>query len=417
LYSRNVENLFMAGRDISVTHDALGAVRVMRTCGMMGEAVGKAAYLCVRHDTTPRGVYRHHLQMFRQLLDQPGSLRRSSPSGVLVGPDLELASIRGAVPATARFGDPNYNIWCGSVISDHRGKYHMFYSRWPSELGHLAWVTHSEIAHAESDSPIGPWRHRDVVLPERGPDYWDGHCTHNPTIIYADKRYYLYYMGNRGDRVLGKSLNWSHRNNQRIGVAWSDSPAGPWHRADRPLIDVTAGFYDALCCNNPSVTRRPDGSYLMVYKGVGNKGQLPFGGPVVHLVATSASPLGPFTKETDPVFHVPGQMFVAEDPFIWRGADRYWAIVKDNHGFFTHAGYSLALFQSGDGVKWEMARQPLVTTPEMTLAETGEKIHLDALERPQVLLLGDRPAVLYCAAALKPGRDHSMNVGIPLGEL
>src|SRR5262249_3122306 len=40
LYSRNIDNLFMAGRDISVTHEALGAVRVMRTCGMMGEITG-----------------------------------------------------------------------------------------------------------------------------------------------------------------------------------------------------------------------------------------------------------------------------------------------------------------------------------------------------------------------------------------
>jgi len=36
LYSRNLSNLFMAGRDISVSHEALGPVRVMRTCGMWG---------------------------------------------------------------------------------------------------------------------------------------------------------------------------------------------------------------------------------------------------------------------------------------------------------------------------------------------------------------------------------------------
>ncbi|WP_218280841.1 FAD-dependent oxidoreductase [Verrucomicrobium spinosum] len=53
-YSKDVENLFMAGRNISVDHNALGSTRVMRTCGMMGEVVGKAAYLCVRHQTSPR---------------------------------------------------------------------------------------------------------------------------------------------------------------------------------------------------------------------------------------------------------------------------------------------------------------------------------------------------------------------------
>jgi hypothetical protein len=67
LYSRNVENLFMAGRDISVTHVALGTTRVMRTCGMMGELVGMAASLCKQHDTTPRGVYESHLAELKEL--------------------------------------------------------------------------------------------------------------------------------------------------------------------------------------------------------------------------------------------------------------------------------------------------------------------------------------------------------------
>jgi hypothetical protein len=68
LYSRNVPNLFMAGRDISVTHEALGTVRVMRTGGMMGEVVGMAAHLCARHRTDPRGVYKEHLEELKGLL-------------------------------------------------------------------------------------------------------------------------------------------------------------------------------------------------------------------------------------------------------------------------------------------------------------------------------------------------------------
>ena len=35
-YSRNISNLFTAGRNVSVTHKALGTTRVMKTCGMMG---------------------------------------------------------------------------------------------------------------------------------------------------------------------------------------------------------------------------------------------------------------------------------------------------------------------------------------------------------------------------------------------
>ena len=68
LYSRNITNLFMAGRDISVTHEALGPVRVMRTCGCMGEVVGMAASLCKKHDCDPRAVYQQHLDELKQLM-------------------------------------------------------------------------------------------------------------------------------------------------------------------------------------------------------------------------------------------------------------------------------------------------------------------------------------------------------------
>ncbi len=78
LYSRNVPNLFMAGRCISVTHEALGTVRVMRNCGMMGEVVGKAAYVAKVHEANPRGVYQRHWDELAELLRQPHNLRRLS---------------------------------------------------------------------------------------------------------------------------------------------------------------------------------------------------------------------------------------------------------------------------------------------------------------------------------------------------
>lgn len=86
LYSRNISNLFMAGRDISVEREALGATRVMRTCGMMGEIVGKAAWICVRHDVSPRGVYEHHLLLLKDLMQVPGVMRRETLEGPLVLP-------------------------------------------------------------------------------------------------------------------------------------------------------------------------------------------------------------------------------------------------------------------------------------------------------------------------------------------
>ena len=67
LYSRNIGNLMMAGRCISVTHVALGTVRVMRTGGMMGELIGMAASLCKKHNATPRDVYEKHLAQLKRL--------------------------------------------------------------------------------------------------------------------------------------------------------------------------------------------------------------------------------------------------------------------------------------------------------------------------------------------------------------
>ena len=77
-YSKDITNLFMAGRTISVDRHSLGSTRVMRTCGMMGEVVGKAAWVCVRHHTTPRGVYEQYLDILKDLMNQPGAMRRDS---------------------------------------------------------------------------------------------------------------------------------------------------------------------------------------------------------------------------------------------------------------------------------------------------------------------------------------------------
>lgn len=78
-YSRNVDNLFMAGRNISVTHVALGTVRVMRTTGMMGEVVGMAASLCREHGVLPRDIYRYHLDELKALMME-GAGRQGLPN-------------------------------------------------------------------------------------------------------------------------------------------------------------------------------------------------------------------------------------------------------------------------------------------------------------------------------------------------
>ena len=77
----------MAGRCISVTHKALGTTRVMQTCGMMGEVVGKAASVAIRNHETPRGVYENHWAELADLLRLPGKAHRETPSAPLEIPE------------------------------------------------------------------------------------------------------------------------------------------------------------------------------------------------------------------------------------------------------------------------------------------------------------------------------------------
>ncbi|MBQ3749510.1 MAG: FAD-dependent oxidoreductase [Kiritimatiellae bacterium] len=68
LYSKNIDNLMFAGRDISATHMALSSTRVQGTTSVLGQAAGTAAAIAVRHGTTPRGVYKNHLAELQDTL-------------------------------------------------------------------------------------------------------------------------------------------------------------------------------------------------------------------------------------------------------------------------------------------------------------------------------------------------------------
>ena len=102
LYSANVDNLFFAGRNISVSHLALSSVRVMATCALLGEAVGKAAFLAAANDCAPHGVYEHHLEKLQDLLMEADSFlpsKRRKVSAVCTSAALEGAdsSIRNGI--------------------------------------------------------------------------------------------------------------------------------------------------------------------------------------------------------------------------------------------------------------------------------------------------------------------------------
>ncbi|MFR9578771.1 MAG: FAD-dependent oxidoreductase [Rikenellaceae bacterium] len=68
LYSRNIENLFFAGRNFSASHIALSGTRLIAMCGLMGQAVGTAAVMCVEKSCSPRGVYQNYMSELQERL-------------------------------------------------------------------------------------------------------------------------------------------------------------------------------------------------------------------------------------------------------------------------------------------------------------------------------------------------------------
>lgn len=284
-----------------------------------------------------------------------------------------LAAALRPVPRSAFWSQQDWHVWCGSMTRDDDGLYWLFYSRWPKTAGFDGWVTNSEICCATAASPLGPWQEQAVVLRGSGrAGSWDRDVVHNSVVIRHRQRYYLYYMGNYGD-----GSYWNHRNHQRIGAVWATDPAGPWHRLDHPLIDVSPGFveqplvhqslvhqppqptgqpidgssvrmgatetpmqgFDTLMTSNPAVTETPDGRFLMIYKAVGD-GPLPKGGKVICGVAVADHPLGPYQKSGQPIMVNPLHDWSVEDPCVWVQDGRFYALVKDFQGYFTGQGPS-----------------------------------------------------------------------------
>jgi hypothetical protein len=147
-YSRNVDNMFMAGRCISVTHEALGTVRVMKTCGMMGEVVGKAASICVQRECPPSAVYERYWSDMDKLLQLPGKAYRERVDSPMTIPN-------NALPLAGPLGPPtglDPGSLPGTVIDNRQG---IVQGKWTSGTGLPGYVGYDYVyAGANSNASI-----------------------------------------------------------------------------------------------------------------------------------------------------------------------------------------------------------------------------------------------------------------------
>ncbi len=72
LYSKNIENLFFAGRNISATHAAMSSTRVMGTCSLLGQAMGTAVAVCFKNNLKPDELKGKYIKALQQELMDDG---------------------------------------------------------------------------------------------------------------------------------------------------------------------------------------------------------------------------------------------------------------------------------------------------------------------------------------------------------
>lgn len=127
--SRNIENLMMAGRDISASKLAMGSTRVMSTCAIGGEAVGTAAAMAAKHCLTPRAFGKQHIRELQQEIlkndcyligtrntDNKDLARSAAVSATSQKPNFEAVNV---ISGVTRSTEQERNLWCSNGIGKH----------------------------------------------------------------------------------------------------------------------------------------------------------------------------------------------------------------------------------------------------------------------------------------------------------
>lgn len=300
----------------------------------------------------------------------------------------------GKAPLTPAFECEGWWTWGSSVIKGEDGKYHMYVSRFPKSLPfHPGWMVASEIVHAVSDTPEGPYTFSDVALPARGAQYWDGRSTHNPRILRYKGKYCLIYMGSThpfadptyDELTLDSKWCIVGRANKRTGLAVSDSPYGPWERLDAPIIYPEPNTFYSYFVSNPAPVIMEDGSVMMIFKGRAHLEDGKYSGMALG-VAKAESIEGPYTVLNDkqPILRISGEREAEEDPFLWKDEKGFHVIFKDHKGLYTGERGGGVMAHSKDGIHWKVDKNPKAYSRTVEF-EDGSVIMQGQLERPFIL--------------------------------
>ena len=321
-------------------------------------------------------------------------------------------------PVDGGFYMDDYWIWCGSAIAGPEGDFHLYAARWPKTYPFFeGYKLYSEIVHATSPTPEGPYTFKDVALPARGEAYWDGRMTHNPTIHQVGDTYLLFYIGSTWsgpdvppeDAAESSKQNESYANIQ-IGLATSKSLDGPWERRDEPILRPRSGKWDSSIVTNPAPCILDDGSIVMLYRANTPEG-LRLG------VARAVNYESPFVRLADnPVLVFEDGNYV-EDPFIWWTGERFELLAKDMTGGISGEKHAGIHAYSSDAIHWILSK-PAKAYSRVIHWDDGTTTTQGSLERPQLLFQDGMATHLFAATADGPGgfrnASRTWNMVIPL---
>ncbi|MBX7170979.1 MAG: hypothetical protein K1X72_08480 [Pyrinomonadaceae bacterium] len=305
-------------------------------------------------------------------------------------------------------------VWCGSSIKGDDGKYHIFSSRWSNSTGFSPyWLTNSEIVHAVSDKPEGPYKFSDVALPARGSEFWDGQMTHNPAIRKYGDTYLLYYTGTtyKGarpskDNPVGEedALKLEAHHQERIGLATAKSPYGPWKRLDKPILDVVPNSWEQYLVSNAAPVIMKDGKVRLYYKGVEKLR--------VHAIGLAVADCP--TCEYKRISDKPLNMGVgAEDPFIWIENGKYKALMLDHERRYS-PDKEIFYAESKDGIHWKVGENAIGVSKNVKFVD-GTIKKMNSTERPHVLIENGKPIyVFFATGETINGKRYTWNMAIPL---
>ena len=316
--------------------------------------------------------------------------------------EISISNKLGKVREDNIFRDSTYFNWCNSIIKGDDGKYHLIYSRWKRDYKFCAWLTHSTIAHAVSDSPCGPFKYVNTLVDFEKKKYKAGDMitAHNPKIKCFNGKYYLYFISTRLDRKISNkeliqtaSTGYSHPNwaplrvNQRTFVASANSLDDEFVINPSPLVEP-AGPIQTLAVN-PAITRGHDGRYYLIVKG-DKPGSTTY--ERNQAIAISDLPDKGFVIQPKPVI----DEWDSEDMSLWYDED-----TKLYYSVF-HAHTYIGMMVSKNGIDWEKARDFRISKKRILKAD-GTVVNPDRMERPYVYLEGGKLKCL--SVAVKKGED------------